>query len=846
MIIGRKYFKVFVKYIKGYGPDDWVETNRIVVDTFRRQMKGLGSAQFRVLPALDGELFSTLIREIIVVDNRDGEAGEDFDTNLGRILWRGNVTNSVGDSYKYGTNTIGMVFAEEYGSFVSNEAIISNNASPWFNAVYEDIQYGNYEVGNNFRNELFAQRSGVGTMWKLKNIDDEFRDIEFDDEILDEFVWNRKKIIQKLIADSKWVNEVVFPWETIIQQLQNKLDQDIENVVNSNQTQEVKDAQIENLQNNFQEDSKKIEDSYEWFLNFDIGEIDNFHDRDLIDALIELIPEPFDFYFDHNLNASGPELIIVNKSTIDLVGLGNAGSIKNIIVPSNDTDILRFNIRNEEIYDRVIVRSQKPILWTGTLTLDLHNIFYAPLKPGWTQDEEEQWIQGYPDDEEASADNPVVNESTRRVLDRVFQKFDWREGYPTVSNRALNVNESTVDLGGIKLNFFGNFFGIDLDPVTGDSNVFLDDPFIDVRNTNRTPNKLAQEWEPFLPFSRFDNSPRFLNVLQYNIESDKFASPFIVSKAVDTDGFQYYIDRSLPFGFASGVEVGFHTDGIWAHTIDPQTNLSRAEDLFRLELEGEVRMPPPTVIDLADIDNLEPNPLFPSDDLEGQNGFSSFWTYHITVAGRSNQYLEAYKWRRGPDGAVITGEKTKIVEVPVEMWLVHNNTVRNVAGSNTGFNLDDLRSNAGNSLIRFVDNSDNNERNRDSVHIVRDDRKLLLQYLEAYSAMLMQPRGEMNLTVAIDRNYDIHLGDLIGKAKDGNITHQVNSCVVAEEWSIENGPPRINFLTSTVTKSPIQHSLEEAHVAMGVRPPQKPNAAVPLLTPLSMPQIPRDNRIRRQ
>ena len=853
------FFRVFVQFIPGYGPTGWVSTRRIVPMSFRSSLKGMGAAQFRILSfdETEDEEFSirTEIREIAIVDNRNKDASGDFDNDLDKILWRGFVTSVTTDRYHQDPNSMGQIFAEEYGVGLYKIPITYEEETPNFNPYYDDIQFGNFITGN-FRNSDFANRNGVGLPWGII-IDGER--VELDEsadesESADEYCWNRKKIIEKLVSDSSAVNEVVFPWEEGEAQLQEEFNEKVSEIKEKGYSQGQEDELIRLATNKLNQDKGKLEESYDWFFDHDIDEISNYEDQSLIDALIDLLPEPFDFYFDNNISSSAPELVIINKSAFDVPGMCPANLTIDINIPANDTAILNHNIRSEDVYDRVIVRGA-PYLWCGSLTFWGDQYSDKPLIPDWTEEEETNWLLGTVGDLEGEAPTPedqTITNIIRNVYDSVFQKFKFKDDVPIIGQRAGNYG-SADDTGNFKADdynyFFGQFYGIDLE--NGDQSKLIT-PFINVKQ-NRTPNKLATSWEAFLPFSRFSDKKRDVRAIQYSLERDRYAQPFLVSPHVRLEdpnqGTIYWVDRSRPFDVASSVEISYHENGIWIRRENPQTDLSQEDSLFKFMKDGSFKAWDLPVEDLADIDNLELNPVTNEDPT--LEGWSNYQKWIITIAGRSKDRLQAFKWRKDSDGNQVPGSdspKEKIIDVPAEVWLVHPNTVRNVAVrriaridnpfgefSGTG---ESSRDNLGNDLIRFLPAEARNESftgNPNGVTIVRDDRKLLLQYLEAYSALLLNPRAELNLSLAIDRKYPaLSIGRLIGKAQDGEVVYDTNSAVASIEYIIETGAPRIMIQTSVPNEPLFTQSIHEAQEGKGERPPVRPNVKAPRLFPYRM------------
>ena len=793
------FFKVFVKLIPGYGPEGWLPSQRIVPLSFRKSIRGFGAAQFSILTdsqilpqnhprwgSGQNEHNHIYVRDIAIVDTRGlDEAPEDYDFYLGgRIKWRGSVRGSTYDSFVAGIDERGYIVADEWGQVLFNNPISYTEELPNFNPNYSDRQFGNKD-GSNFRNEDYATRTGLGVDWKLPDISGA--------EVID-YVWTREEIIEKLCQDSGWIPTVHFPWT-----------------------------------------SEEEKEDYVWFTTTDVPEIENYEGKSVIQALIDLLPEPFDFYFDYNSSSDYPDMYIINKSTVDVPLLCPAAQAENIVIP-RQTQNLNFTIKQQDVYDRVVVRG-KPILWAGTVGMWGDWIGDQVLEPAWSDEDEEKWLSGDPD---GGGTNETIAPIVREVIDDVFRKFKWKNDKPQIGSRSGNYSEyDDISEYGSVNNFFGSFTSIDVND-EGDLSKRIKHPYITL--ADQTPNPLAIQWEDFLPFTRLDPDA---DQFQMNYEDDRWAQPFVTSVSVRLEGAaagqQTFIDRSTLYGgeyVPSTIQISFWQNGIWLNRQNPETDLSRVPELFRTSLGAITKFPPNTQIPIEEVDYLSKNPA----EAEGnQWGWSSFWRFLITIAGRSKQRIEAYKWRKDAEGnRVQPSDKTKIIDVPAEVWLAHANTIRNHALNFTSKSDrpnnqiptgEKSRDNTSGGIVRFnfADYYDVIT-NPFGVHILRDDTDLLLSYLESYSNLLMEIRGEMKLSLAIDTQNDMDVGKLLGMVQDGGQRHNVNSAIVSVEYDLESEYPTVEYSTLIPTEPLLTRALDEAARGLGAAPEKRTLTTPPSLT----------------
>lgn len=832
--ITAPFFKCLIKPIDG----DWVETSRIVPMSFRKALRGLGAGQFRILAYVEDETKRSIPSEIMIKDNRITDGND--------IVWRGMVTSVTMDKFSGEDNDIGQLFAEEYGAGIHHYPILYTEATPNFNPYYDNVQYGNYD-GGNFRTGNYIEnegmvdgytiRNGVGTNWSFYNTEknewDIFTSSDYDEIV--KYVWTRERILRYLISNSPHISDIIFPWG---------------------------DGEAGN--------------NYDWFTSWEVDEVPNFEMESIQDALNYLVKEPFDWYFDYNAG-DDPVVVIINKITTAMPSVTKAtAKVLNIEIPKNDTAIFNYSVQADEVYDRVIVRGNR-ISWTGTLTFWGSQYSDKVLLPDWTEDEEKSWLQGTIIGlEENQNDNPILNEIVRKTLDNVYQKFKFKDNTPMIGFYSGNYGSGAEVATQKEEFFFQDFIGIDLvtrkkgsfpgiDEETGESimvekflpdeeqpdnvgdkDVFLDEPIFN--NDNMDPNPLARQWDSELPFTRFSRSKSDVDRIQMSLEKDRWSEPFLVSQHVrleePANGLIHFYDRTFPLGVASSVEISFHDNGVWIRRENPEVDISQVDELFRLELNGPNQNFDKPALNLEDIDNLELNPATNTDGT--LEGWSNYQKWLLTVSGRSKQRLEAYRWRRGDDGKSISGQtgggvlKDKIIDLDIDVCIVHPNTVRNVTAHKsgvTGMEPSDFeswdersRTNTENGLIRFPpfmrgnlggsQTSKSAGPGKRTPHIIIDGRSQLLQMLDLYSSLLLQPRGRLNLSLAIDKQYEdiTKLGAYIGTVKDGSNTHTVNSVVASVEYIIETGPPRINIQTEVANEPIITASFNESRAANNERP----------------------------
>lgn len=841
MTDNTRWAKVLVKGISGLSNNDsWRPSDRLVPFNIRKETKGLGAGSFMILKneaisdanERSGKDFTEDdilgMREVIVYDGRgvDSSAINDADDALGRIIFRGFIRKPTVDTFQNSVDGIGRVTVDEYGVFLSQKPLIYTEVTPDFNPEYNNIQYGNYK-SSGFRDSDFVKRDEVGK-W-------EYPEGESSDLLEQEYVWNRKRIIEFLVEQEELISNITFPWDAELIAIEqdrlksrNAIDED------SSLTTDQKDELKKLIDNGAAKQSSDVQKRYKWFFDDDLNPISNYEGDSIITALSELIPESCDFYFDYNEDSSGPTLVIFNKSVVDLPGLHPAGIPVNFNLPDN-TDVFNLTVHADEIYDKVTVRG-KPILWCGTLTLwDV--LGDAALKKSWTPEDEVTWLNGDIQEELEGIDgtgigNERINEILRRNLDRVFQRFEWNhpDGIPVVGARSGNFEEDETGPIVPKKAFFGTYTGIGLSE-GADKDVLLPNHEIFTSLAqHRTPNRLAIEWEEFLPFPRFSKKieEQYPNAIQLILEEEELATPFVVCPTIElivVPG-EYWVDRSFPFDVGSSCQIGYWEKGIWVRRESPQTDLHDIDEMWKLKETGDIRARVSTELNLDEIENLKLNP-----NLEEYIGKSNYNRFLITVAGRSRERLEAYKTRKDKNGQNVEIRKTKTIEIDdCEIWCVHSNTVRGLTPYGlSNYNIPALggegsgennRDNMKGSIIRFSANDTiSEELNPTGVHVVRDDRVKLLEYLEAYSNLLMTPRGEMNLIVGLQNPTELEMGQLVGLVNDNGVKYEINSAVTSIEYTFEGGPPRVSYQTLKPSVPEITRNLREAQEARGSRPP---------------------------
>lgn len=838
--------------LRAAGESEWRAVDSIVPVNFRSELKGIGAGTLRKLTSRSFEErdYTTQFRDVIIYDGRgvDSSAITSPEAALGNIIWRGFVRNQTIDIHEGVDDATGTISVDEYGIGLARQPLNYSQTYPDFNPYYDGIQYGNYDAGN-FRTTDFIKRDENGD-WKFPADSDSSLESQ-------EYLWNRKRIIEWLVDQEPLIGDISFPWEQAeseIEQTYLKNKQDLlDNPAFSEEqigpggipftTLNAEGEERDRLnRNKADEDIANLYESYKWFFDYDLTPISNYEGESILTALDELLPEACSYYFDYNISLSAPDLIIINKSSVDLPEIVPRRTGIDIIVPPR-TETFNITFSPYEIYDMVVVRGA-PILWAGTVSLwDVMSD--ATLEKAWTPDEEIQWINGYPDVPGGfDLSNEQSNEITRKVLDNVFQKFNWvgSERMPQIGARSGNfgLNESSPIIP--KKAFFGTYFGIDLSD-SGDKAVLLKDHYIDTSLSNhKTPNKLALQWEDFLPFTRFDENfaEQNQNSLQYNLERDKWATPFIISPTINVVGpnpGEFWVDRSLSFGSASSCEIGFHPEGIWVRREAPQTDLHDIPEMWWLQDGGPERSVVSSEISLDTITNLPLNPIAGTEE-ESYTGKSHWARMLITISGRSSERLEAYA-RRKVNGVAVPIERVKVIDVDdCEIWCVHSNTVRGIAGFKHNYPVtaaegassggENARDTIKNTIIRFPFEANyNQEINKTGVTVTRDDRKKLLRYLTSYFNLLTIQRTQMNLVCDLETRYTLKIGDMIRNVRDNDGIVYVNTTISSIQYVFEGGQPRISYQTSSPEASFITKSIHEAEEAKGLRPRIKEETRTP-------------------
>jgi hypothetical protein len=898
--------KNFVVFGQEAGKEAWTNLESLVPINFRKQLRGLGAASFNIIGGKTQEKEIDIIRnlrKIVIVDNRptgeddfkdiSGATSLEEIIGVAEILWCGAARSITLDVLVAKTGFRGYMEADEIGMYFSSTPIHYSEPTPEFNPIYNGICYGNAErdedikiIGASFRNSDFAVRKTDSKItWT-----DEFKVWRLGDII--DYIWNKNTS-----------GTVVFPWmnddrigqdikaidektaaDTRAIRKKEKLDISRTPPVNHANISAKAQEEIDKLETEASGKKEGLYTKYKYFFNTDVGSFSNYEGVDVISAIDELLPPPFDFYLEYNTSLAeldSPTLVIVNTTSVDLPEMapGAQGIDWVVSEATSKVETLNITFENSEVYDKVILLGNY-YLWAGTMST--WNIDQdATLLPAWSKDQEEAYIRGTlvnPDEKEFG--DSIESGIARQYINNVFRKFNfatwttgddggnwapiypegksvWYDdngnfsnpeyvwnpgsgyagviqdsfGIPMISNWSGNISfESWTNQykSLSKLAFFGTFEGIDLDPNSGGDKIKLyEEPYIDCTlNNHKTPNKLASAWADFLPFTSY-TAPTSANFV---ISDDSnLATPFVIAATcnVDEDRQYWYNLSDNSFPSIGTCQIRFHENGLIVDKDNPITSSWYVDQLFTQKQGGVPRGAQQPAIDLGDVP-AEVLPFNPDND--EYDGKTNWQRYLVTIAGRSKDRLEGYKVRKNGDGTNVESvQKTKvIIDDSLEVWLVHNNTVRGLIPLKSGLNWEDGRDNTYNGLLRFqlgAGVNSENEFNKHYVTVMKDDRKLLLSLLEGYANFYFQQKMSMRLETGLFVNTQNKLGLMVKNVIDnGAKINGINTCVASIEWVCSGDTPRVIYATNLPEIPLLTKSFQDSTIASGKRPEYRRDA----------------------
>lgn len=775
----RKYSVFIEDQDQGTGISGIKFSNRLVPVNFRKQSRGLGSASFRVLRSTElnesftQELRTLYGRKVWICDTSLMSDPKSLDSP-DCILWYGTIKSTTIDILEQSSDYIGYISAEEIGYYLATQSVKRSKRLPPFNPFLEN-------EARWMANKVKDESSFLEYPTKTLKVGTDPLQWSKDDQ---DYVWSRADVIEYLVNEFNGIG-VTFP-DALDAQYFNKQRKAELDVINKDFANGVIDEANKNYRTDitnsrYDSEIKGNKDKYEYlYSKKNPISFDSYENKSLNDILGSLLESPFDWVYDYNTSFE-LNVVIYNKSTIDLPGVCPAAQATSYQLPK--ASVTNFNIVKDasEIYDRVTLRGNR-ILWCGGLTCWDTSI-YNTLEKDWNPLHEQVYIEGKANSDGTSTNSyetDVAKASAfRQIVPKVYSHYKFKRNTDVPScwvQVSKNQGNITTSNGGEEFRaFFGNVSAFTLDN-NGNPQV-IQKPIINLNpSSHKTPYKYADNWNATLPFKE-------LNADVYDTDAQPFKQRFVIAKILDADGNQIFVEITRDNGVADPAQLNIYTDGVIVNNQIREVAAQVADEYWKISRSGPVYNSPPVVGDW-DKAVSQRNPASNA----SYKGFTHWGTYEVVLSGYSDQYLEATIIRKNANG-----NKEKIIEDPnYEMWIIHPNTPRGL--ENKKDSDPDIWSNR----VARWGKVDKNGNIIDEPIVIRNDSFELLRALYAYSNWLFQERRAAKIDYALMLYEEgLSIGQVFKNIIDGSTTWTVNSSIESIEWDISNpDAPRVYVSTS--------------------------------------------------
>jgi hypothetical protein len=750
-------------------------TDRLVPQNFRKQARGLGGASFRVLRSTEHnkkyeeELRTLYGRKIWICDTSLMSDPKSLDSP-GCILWYGTIKATTIDILQESSDFIGYVSAEEIGYYYASQPKIRSKRLPPFNPFLENE--GRW-VANKKKDELVFENAPtkflkVGTtplQWSVADQD---------------YVWSRAEVIQYLINEFNGM-ATTFPDELDANGYgEDRAKRDA--IINQDFERGNISAQRRDdlLSDSAKEESSQIyrnKEAYEFFYSKKYpNSFDSFENKSIDEILNALLQSPFDWFYDYNTSFE-VDLVIYNKSTVNLPGVCPAAYSYDYSIPTDKVTNLNLVKDANEVYDRVTLRGNR-MLWCGGLTAWDTSI-YNTLEKDWKGPNELVYVVGKYKEDGTPADEYETDlnkaSAVRQIIPKVYThlKFkannDTPECWVQVSKNQGNI---TTANGGEE---FRAFFGT-AEPFTlnknGQPEIAKDCYFNLSPSAHKTPYKYSDNWTTDLPFK--DNS------ISDDSDLEKFKSRYVIAKTLDADGNQVFIELTKDNGLSDIASLNHYSNGVIVSNTIREVAAQDADEFWMIEDGGTVYNKPTVIGNWEDAVSSK-NPATNA----SYKGFTHWGTYEVVIAGYSDQYLECTILRPNASGS-----KTKLIEDSTyEFWVVHPNTPKS---------LGERKNTDPNNWSNRVERFEGTGKTKNNPVILKNDAPELLKALYAYSNWLFQERRSAKIDYALMLyNEGLGIGTVFKNLNDGSVKWSVNSSIESIEWDLSNpDAPRVYVSTS--------------------------------------------------
>jgi hypothetical protein len=763
---------------------------RCIIQNFRTQLRGLGSAGITILP-------KNQINEQLTDTIKEGQFIKILDTtqyfeteynSVGKELFFGTISSVTVDTYEGKDDDRGYAQVDEIGHYYNRKPIIWASKPQVFNPIVSGTAYGNKKVDelqfetlldNMTKAELSGDENGkfpnTGSSGKTEN----------------KKVWSLESYLRYMAENNNI--DIKFPWEFDNDIIEAKADKQLEGLDPNNP---IDARRIAEINANTQTDKQLVEYQYRAFKDtLEIRSYDHFDGKSFQELLSSVLDEPFDWYFSA-VSTNYPTIQIINKSPILAIDLCPAAQAVTKILDAETTT--NFNItKQDEVYDRIIYRGDN-ILIAGTLS-HWNNNGSASMEKGWTNQEEQDYV--------TPPDVAIYDEETNKALvatyrakdKKVYQQYKYRhiaESCPIQLAKKYDEKKKKFtqapllpDGDGQAQYEMNPFFPrIDFVKYENNSTYVLDKPVVYTSTgTHKTPPLLEIKWADTLPWKvdgQKETRKPFIVAQGFSKDSDDIARFFTwdMTKAgggYDTCNFKHTVD-----GYK--LEIGL-----------PETLAYVDDDQLIFTLGN-------TIVDSSS-DYWDDTKLSDRNPQNTPYKFMTNWKLMAaTVAGFSDQRLE---WTIDNPNTT-QRNKIKILEDrSLQCWMAHAGTIKEVRNGNYDVVAEgSLPRNYSNGYDRFQKDT-----------FIRNDFKKLYDLARHSSNWLFTPKASAKVELALMKyTYGWSLGEMIGYIVDKTIKRKINTVVASIEYDCVAN--RV-YVSTSIPEMPILKKMQQAPLSRSVTSP---------------------------
>lgn len=701
---------------------------RIILNNFRTQLRGLGSAGFTILPK--DQVNDPSTQEVVeghfvkILDTT--QFFEEEYSSVGDEVFFGRISSVTFDVYEGKNDQKGQGAADEIGVFFQKKPIVWTSKPQVFNPIVSGVAYGNKSPsGEGFE-------SLVSAMTKVEMTGDttKFPNTASLGSAGNDRVWSLESFLRYMA--SKHDVEIKFPWE-----------------FNTGDLSEDEKTQLAKQYTIFKD-------------TLEVRSFDHYDGKSFQELLSEVIEEPFDWFITAE-SASYPTFRIINKSPVVALDWYPAAILRNKKIDESLTT--NFNItKADETYDRLIYRGDNILVAGSWQHWNANGA--ATMVAGWTDSEEQNYVNCTSGnlDLYTGETQKAIASAYRAKIKNVYQQFTYKniaDACPIqipkkVDNTGVFTQAAmyhTID-GQEQFDRVPFFPKIEFTKYENGSTYVLTKPTVyNTLSLHKTPPLLEIRWADTLPWKE-------------NADKDN-RKPFMIAQTLvkDSDGTPRYFNYDITKNAGNDTFSFTHTvDGIKLDIGIPETLAYVDADGNMFDLDGNT-------VDASVFywdDTATVSVRNPATD--SYKYFTNWKMLGATVAGFSDQRLE---WTI--DNPNVSGSKNnvKIIEdKSLQCWFAHAGTIREInsqpyyvgKGRNyvTGFD-------------RFLKDT-----------FIRNDFKKLYDLARQTSNWLFTPKISAKIDLSLSKYVQgsWNIGEMVAKISDGVITHTINTVVASIEYDL--------------------------------------------------------------